>query len=227
MYSTLSQSSEQAFLLLTYLPGMVRIFETQWATIQWKSCGQFVWKLLSHRRLCLLCYLNSIRMGRVIFSKCTTNGPSILAIVNQKYVKDWVPHINNFGFFWYLVGVYSFIFWGYYHSRLIGILSQWHWKLLSIHLPSSQLQIKGFFLIMFSSYWKFWITPPKCIGTSGCPRTDVLITPAGKRILIAQGTTSIQFISAEGSTICGLKLLKVGRKERGGSSFILFGGYNL
>ena len=55
-----------------------------------------------------------------------------------------------------------------------------------------------------------------------------MITLAGyKIIIIAQGVTSIQFTGAKGSTFCGLKLLKVGRKEREGCSFILFGGYNL
>ena len=69
MCSIHSQSSEQTFLLVT------RRFtwngENIWNSIQWKLCGEVVWKLLSHRRLCLLCYLNSTGEGRVNFSKCT------------------------------------------------------------------------------------------------------------------------------------------------------------
>ena len=38
MYSTLSQSSEQAFLLVTDLPGMVRIFETQYQPQYSEGC---------------------------------------------------------------------------------------------------------------------------------------------------------------------------------------------
>ena len=39
MYSTLSKSSKQAFLLVTDLPGMVRIFETQYELQYSGSCG--------------------------------------------------------------------------------------------------------------------------------------------------------------------------------------------
>ena len=76
--STLSQSSEQAFFLLVtdFTWNGPNISISIWAAIQWKLCGQFGWKLLSHWRLCLLCFWNSTVVGRVTFSKCTPNGRS-------------------------------------------------------------------------------------------------------------------------------------------------------